>query len=214
VSAGFFNKLRLSWIRRQTGGADRIGDWQSIDGWLSPNEAMGLYHVAGRLPASASVVEIGSWKGKSTFCIARGLKSGTIQAIDPFDASGDAPSAEVYSQKRGELPLVEQFRQNLRTRGMLEKIFVHPGYSHQFVGQFKEVDFLFIDGDHSIEGCRFDFEKFSPAVKPGGFLAFHDYDHRRDDLGPTWVVKQQVLPGGNFRFYAQFDSLWVGRRTS
>ena len=37
-----------------------------------------------------------------------------------------------------------------------------------------EVDFLFIDGDHSYNGVKKDFELYSPLVKPGGLIAFHD----------------------------------------
>jgi len=37
-----------------------------------------------------------------------------------------------------------------------------------------EVDFLFIDGDHSYEGVKKDFEMYSPLVKSGGLIAFHD----------------------------------------
>lgn len=38
----------------------------------------------------------------------------------------------------------------------------------------RQVDFLFIDGDHSYEGVRADFENFSPLVKEGGVVGFHD----------------------------------------
>jgi hypothetical protein len=38
----------------------------------------------------------------------------------------------------------------------------------------KELDFLFIDGDHSYEGAKSDYEKYSPLVKSGGVIAFHD----------------------------------------
>jgi predicted O-methyltransferase YrrM len=36
------------------------------------------------------------------------------------------------------------------------------------------IDFLFIDGDHSYEGVKRDFETYSPMVRPGGLIAFHD----------------------------------------
>jgi len=36
------------------------------------------------------------------------------------------------------------------------------------------VDFLFIDGDHSYEGVKKDFEMYSPLVRKGGIIAFHD----------------------------------------
>ncbi len=38
----------------------------------------------------------------------------------------------------------------------------------------EKVDFLFIDGDHSYEGVKTDFEMYSPLVKKGGIVAFHD----------------------------------------
>jgi hypothetical protein len=213
VSARFLQRLHLAWARLVTGGLSQLRDWSSIEGWLSPHEALGLLYLARRLPPNATVVEIGSWKGKSTYCIARGLRSGTIHAIDPFDASGEAESKAIYSKKRGAQPLVEQFRENLRSRGVLDKVAVHPGYSQEFAGRFPAIDLLFIDGDHSREGCAFDFDTFSPALKPGGYLAFHDFDPVRDDLGPTWVVKNRVATNAGFKFFGMFDSLWVARRT-
>jgi predicted O-methyltransferase YrrM len=38
----------------------------------------------------------------------------------------------------------------------------------------RPVDFLFIDGDHTYEGVRKDFEMYSPLVRKGGIIAFHD----------------------------------------
>lgn len=39
------------------------------------------------------------------------------------------------------------------------------------------VDFLFIDGDHSYEGVKADFETYSSIVRPDGLIAFHDISH-------------------------------------
>lgn len=36
------------------------------------------------------------------------------------------------------------------------------------------LDFLFIDGDHSYQGVKADYEMYSPLVRPGGIVAFHD----------------------------------------
>jgi len=36
------------------------------------------------------------------------------------------------------------------------------------------LDFLFIDGDHTYEGVKRDFEMYSPLVRNGGIIAFHD----------------------------------------
>lgn len=39
----------------------KIAPYQAIDGWLTDNEAPGLYLAASTLPRNATVVEIGSW---------------------------------------------------------------------------------------------------------------------------------------------------------
>jgi predicted O-methyltransferase YrrM len=38
----------------------------------------------------------------------------------------------------------------------------------------RAIDFLFIDGDHTYEGVKRDFEMYSPLVRPGGLVALHD----------------------------------------
>jgi predicted O-methyltransferase YrrM len=38
----------------------------------------------------------------------------------------------------------------------------------------KNIDFSFIDGDHTYEGVKDDFEMYTPLVKSGGLVAFHD----------------------------------------
>lgn len=46
----------------------------------------------------------------------------------------------------------------------------------------RQVDFLFIDGDHTEAGVRQDYEMYSPLVRSGGLIAFHD------------IVEKQPIP--------------------
>jgi cephalosporin hydroxylase len=63
-----------------------------------------------------------------------------------------------------------------------QKIYLIQGDSHSIETLRKieeilkgiKVDFLFIDGDHSYEGVKKDFEMYSPLVRKGGIIAFHD----------------------------------------
>ena len=41
--------------------------------------------------------------------------------------------------------------------------------------------FLFIDGDHTSEGVKRDWEMYSQLVRPGGLVAFHDIASSYDD---------------------------------
>jgi predicted O-methyltransferase YrrM len=43
------------------------------------------------------------------------------------------------------------------------------------------LDFLFIDGDHTYDGVRADFDSYSPLVRPGGLVGFHDIAPPRGD---------------------------------
>jgi hypothetical protein len=186
--------------------------FKSIDGWLTNTEALGLFYYSSLLPDNAVVVEIGTWKGKSTYCIAKGLRNGRIFSVDPFDASGEEESAVVYQDRKGEGSLLEQFQNRMQDLGVLDRIVPMKGYSSEFVGKFPEIDFLFIDGDHSIDGCDFDFTNYAPYLKIGGYIAFHDFDEKRDELGPTWVIKNKVLNSGHYKFQNLYNSLWIAKK--
>jgi len=190
-----------------------ISNYTSIEGWLTQNEALGLYHIAKKIRKNGVVLEIGSWKGKSTNCIAQGVKKGKVFAIDPFNCDGDPDSQATYKENKGKRPLLKQFKENLTRLGVEEKVFPLVGYSKDFVknSNLNSIDFLFIDGDHSKKECELDFSNYSHKVKRGGFIAFHDYDPERLALGPTWVINNHVIKSSRYKFYGRFDSLWVCR---
>ena len=56
------------------------------------------------------------------------------------------------------------------------------------------IDFLHIDGDHTYEGVKLDWELYSPKVRPGGYITVHDTD-------------ESVLE--NFYWYAD-ENRWNG----
>jgi len=188
-----------------------IRPYRAIDGFLTEQEGVALFRISNRLARRSTVVEIGSWKGKSTFCLARGLRDGgIIHAVDPFDASGEPGSVETYERERKQRPLRAQFEENIAQ--FRNRIEIHQGSSCEFVDSFRVIDFLFVDGNHSIEGVRFDFEHFSPRIPRGGWIAFHDFYPEYPDRGPTWVIENLVRPSGHFLECFRAGSLWVGQK--
>ena len=81
--------------------------YASIDGWLTVDEAITLHELAKGLPEKQPrALEIGSWQGKSTVCIAQGLRhkpGAQLTCIDPFDASGDDESKDMYGERQNDL---------------------------------------------------------------------------------------------------------------
>lgn len=55
---------------------------------------------------------------------------------------------------------------------------------------------VFIDGDHSYEGCAADIMKAKSIARPGGVIACHDYGEECCCPGVRLAV-DQLLPGGN-----------------
>ena len=93
----------------------------------------------------------------------------------------DLPGGEFgggYNERS--LPLFQSFRQPGQTLECLRGSSHDPAIRDAFAKQLGDdkLDFLFIDGDHSYEGVKQDFEFYSPFVAPGGIVAFHDIVHR------------------------------------
>ena len=206
-------KIRNHLYRRKYFNAlGKIAEFRNIEGWLTDREAYGLYNIARKLSRNCKVVEIGSWKGKSTFCIAKGIRKGTIYAIDPFNADGEDESKGIYSASAGSVPLIDQFRKNLSDIPPTVRIEPLEGYSSNFRDRIDSFNMLFIDGDHSFEGCLADYQNYAGKLEKGGFLVFHDYDPVRKDLGPTRVIEEYIINDPQFRHYRNYDSLWVGQK--
>ena len=53
-------------------------------------------------------------------------------------------------------------------------------------------DLIYIDGDHTYEGCLSDIENWYPKVKKGGFLTGDDYIRTVDPVGIVYEVKKAV----------------------
>ena len=86
----------------------------------------------------------------------------------------------------------------------------------------EKLDYLFIDGDHSYDGVKADFEQFAPLVRPGGLIAFHDIhpDHRslRGERYEHLDATRGVLPdrgaisGDVPRYWAEIKGRYPGSR--
>ncbi len=165
---------------------------RDIPGFLVEDEARFLGLMAACAPRGGNIVEIGSFKGKSTVILAMvaghyGL--GPIVAIDPHNFHSPelqehrtAPGASSY----------EEFLSNLQRAGVAELVEVHRAYSGDMAaGWSRPIRFLWIDGDHGYGGAKSDFDGYAPHVLPYGIVALHDALH--EFSGPIRVFVEDVL---------------------
>lgn len=149
----------------------------SIPGWLTKREALFLYNQAKKVRKRNVIVEIGSWKGKSTTCLGWGVRDGqkaSIYAIDPHTGTLE------HKKQTGSLTAdtYTMFLQNIKDAGIDTYVIPMRKTSEQAVLDFtKPIEFLFIDGDHSFKGVTIDYTLWSPKVIVGGTVAFHDSWH-------------------------------------
>jgi len=139
-----------------------------IEGWLMEGQDRWLFDTAYSLPSPANIVEIGSFKGRSTCFLASGCR-GTgkrVFAIDTFNGN---------DCDFGYRDFFEEFSQNVNRCGLSEYVQPVVGTSSDVAKTWnKPVHLLFIDGSHRYEDVLSDFDGFFPHVAPGGIVALHD----------------------------------------
>lgn len=164
---------------------------RGVKGWLSYDEGKALW----RLARGKRVLEIGSYCGLSTICMAQA--AGRVVAIDPHDGRGTAhPGTDTHAE----------FWANIH-RHDLKNVECIRGTSSDVLRQserlgtladLKAFNLIFIDGAHDTESVRTDIRHALPLLAPGGLLAFHDYDKPGQPIDPgvKVAVDELVANGG------------------
>jgi predicted O-methyltransferase YrrM len=128
-----------------------------------------LYGLVRALHPSVCV-EIGSARGKSACCIGLALKEnrhGKLYAVDPHAPTewNDDNSVDTF----------KTMRRNLHAAGVANYVEIVRKFSQDFAASWtREIDMLFIDGDHSYEGVKRDWDMLHPKVSRFGVVIFHD----------------------------------------
>jgi hypothetical protein len=73
------------------------------------------------------------------------------------------------------------------------------------------LDFVFIDADHSYEGCRDDITAWLPKLKPGGWLCGHDYDRPAYPLEGVKRAVDEFAAHNHLKVEVDVDSTWFIR---
>jgi MMP 1-O-methyltransferase len=154
-----------------------------VPGWLTDEEGEALYELAKSCDGRGAIVEIGSWKGKSTICLGLGSRSGSGARIFAIDPHADYRFGD--------------FKANVERAGIADLVTPVPSLSQAAADGFDEpIELLFVDGSHEYDLVLEDFERWVPKVLGGGWVAFHDTTWT---AGPRKVVGQAIYRSRGFK---------------
>jgi hypothetical protein len=166
---------RASYPSDQAWGWDE--DWHftfphDVDGWLTVAEGAELSALA----KGCDVLEIGSFMGRSTVCMARSAKH--VLCIDPFDGRATSRPGDTMAA----------FLENLDKHGVRNRVEAIRGTSAECAEHVagRRFDVAFVDGDHDAGAVLFDAGVARRSLKPGGLIAFHDYRTFPGEVDGRW----------------------------
>ena len=217
-------ELKTDWMAgnffgRQNSGVSVVIN--GVFGYLLPGEIEYLFKIAAKLPKHAKIIEIGSFMGLSSLLIASGLYcSGNITSklycVDTWEGSEEHQGLNIV--KSG--GLYDIFLKNINESGLATLIRPLRMTSSEASRLFEDeyFDFVFIDGDHSFEGCYEDLTAWYPKVKRDGILLGHDC--YCDIFGVKKALEKFILENGfnytilgvpplsQYMYRVNFDKSW------
>ena len=153
---------------------------EQIEGLIHPREGLLLYTLARRSAHLGNVVEIGAFKGRSTWYLVQGLRAERspykVISIDPHV---DPTQLEAYFRT------VQQHR-------LTDWVEPSVAFSHEVAKSFTgPVGMVWVDGDHSYGAAKEDFDDWFPRLAVGGWYAMHDTVNSW--LGPTKLARELLV---------------------
>ncbi len=173
-----------------------LNEIEPVEGYLSPSEIRFLALLAAVPTATGEILEIGSFKGKSTIILAKAAAltdNEKVHAVDPMIA----PSETDPDLNEDEYSSFPAFQKNLERHGVTEQVDFHQDYSFELAKTWtKPLRLLWIDGDHTYKGTKLDFEGFAGHLEDGAIVAIHDVLHEFE--GGIRVFMEDILLSENF----------------
>jgi len=145
---------------------------ETIDGWLSQKEGELLYTLASKVDSASLVVEVGCYKGLSSFYLASGSKSGKgakILSVDTFEGS------EEHKKNGNSVWTYDVFIENMKKHGVDDLVTPQKEASHEAAKKFNgKIGLLFIDASHNYIDVMDDFVSWTPFLGENSYIAMHD----------------------------------------
>lgn len=174
-----------------------------IEGLISPGEAEALAELAKQLPLEAqTIVEIGSYTGKSAINLATAAPEAQIYCIDLWDMRlpGESDKKRLRKKYKFSFNGSDTFKQFTKRTAQFSNLTWIKGASSEIAKAWsRDIGLLFIDGAHDLVNVTADYAGWSPFVVNGGWIAFHDSSGKgvkpvikAAEESPEWTGWQRI----------------------
>ena len=184
---------------------EALAQVRDVDGWMSPDQAERLYRAAAGTRSGDQIVEIGSFRGRSTIVLASAAADGVpVVAIDPH-AGNDRGPEEIEGFASEAATDHDVFNANLAAAGVTDRVRHVRSFSNEaHADVMGEIAVLYIDGAHRFAPARADIVDWGARVSPGGTMLIHD---SFSSVGVTLAILRELLVSPRFRYVGRARSL-------
>jgi predicted O-methyltransferase YrrM len=191
-------------------GGEALTGAADVEGWLSADQAERLRAASARVQPPGRIVEIGSFRGRSTIVLRRAAAPGVeLFAIDPHGGGDRGPQEIGADAARGEADH-EAFHANLVAAGVDDGVRHVRRASEDALGEVEAPhDLLYVDGAHRYRPARADIESWGDRTAPGGTMLVHD---AYNAVGVMLVQLRLLVPSRRWRYLGRTRSLAEYRR--
>ena len=160
-----------------------------------------LFDYASKIPTKGLIIEIGSWRGRSTVWLGQGamFRGGKVLAVDPHE--GMEGFGESYNEFLNNIERCK-VSNNVMPILLTSKVF--------FENYTEKVDMVFIDGLHDYPTVLNDTLESLDHLKENGILAMHDTVAY---AGPYKVLKMLLFLDNRVRALKQVGQVAVLKKT-
>jgi hypothetical protein len=186
---GWLLSLEINKIVSEVLNASDLIELNSVEGYLTEREGIVLFYFAYSRYTSGRVLEIGSFKGKSTAWMAKALKlsqsDDKVVAIDPHVNAREFNVVPNYKDETS----YDAFLRNISRMNLSDQVDPIKMTSQKAAEHWnQQIRLLFVDGSHNYEDVVMDLKLWQPWVSIGGVVCMHD----TDSMGPFPGVRRAM----------------------
>jgi methyltransferase family protein len=173
---------------------------------LTVREREKLFDLARCGPCQGAIVNIGHFNGGSSIILAKASKLARREKVFSFDIDDSQyhSSLEYLDKNQVEDWLIFQHQASVEAS---------QNWSQK---EDSGIRLLFIDGDHTYEGCKNDIESWAKYLVPGGVIAIHDYGNVNLEEHPSAIINavhDAILTTGKFSNIECIGTLFLATKT-